>query len=223
MKRKIQNSKFRIQMRVPILGTYLVLAATTQAEDIRDIHGLIHIPYPWFWVVYLVSALGSFVLLSWGYCVWKNRRPISLKLPHEIALERLHQARSLMVPGQAREFSIMISDIVRQYIEERFHTHAPRRTTEEFLHDLISDPSSVLISHASLLEDFLKHCDLVKFAQWTLSVSEMQLMYTSACRFFEETGEVTRNTQFTESKKMPPSLAPDLTKEITTPFLAKGK
>ncbi|GEM_PF-1023317 len=223
MKKKIQNSKFKIQVRVPILGTYPALVATTQAEDIRDIHGLIHIPYPWFWIVYLVSALGSFVLFSWAYRAWKNRRPISLKLPHEIALERLHQARSLMVPGQAREFSITISDIVRQYIEERFHTHAPLRTTEEFLCDLVSDPSSVLMSHASLLEDFLKHCDLVKFARWTLSVSEMQLMYASACKFIEGTGEVIRNTQHTESIKMPPPLAPDLTKEATTPFLAKEK
>ena len=42
------------------------------------------------------------------------------KLPYEIALERLEEARALMQPEHAREFSIAVSEIVRNYIEERF-------------------------------------------------------------------------------------------------------
>jgi len=37
-----------------------------------------------------------------------------------------------MQPENAREFSIAVSEIVRQYIEERFRVWAARRTTEEF-------------------------------------------------------------------------------------------
>ena len=159
----------------------------TALPDIRDIRGPIHIPYPWLWVVYLLGVLALGALILWGYRAWKKSRPKPIKLPHEIALEKLQSALSLIPSGQAREFSIIVSEAVRIYIQDRFHLRAAHRTTEEFLHDLLTNPESPVAIHGPALEDFLKHCDLAKFARGPLSSSEMQAMFESAKAFIEKT------------------------------------
>jgi hypothetical protein len=40
-----------------------------------------------------------------------------------------------------------------------------------------------------LLADFLRHCDLAKFARWILSIEEMKTMLQSAQNFVLETGK----------------------------------
>ena len=108
------------------------------------------------------AALAGLLYAAWR---WNRRRALGAALlPYEIALARLEEARALMQPENAREFSIAVSEIVRQYIEERFQVWAARRTTEEFLHDLLEPSDALLASHRALLEDFLRHCDLAKFA-----------------------------------------------------------
>src|SRR6185295_4057018 len=101
-------------------------------------------------------------------------------------LERIEKAKAFIDAGKSEEFSVEVSTAVRSYIEEIFKVHAPRKTTEEFLHDLLSDSSSILSRHATSLEDFLKHCDLAKFARWSLTREEMEAMSESARRFVLE-------------------------------------
>lgn len=155
-------------------------------EDIHDIRGPKHIPWPWFWPV---SLAGGAVLLGAGWYWYSRRTRTITKLPYQIALARLEEARTLMQPEMAREFSIAVSEIVRSYIEERFQARAAHLTTEEFLYDLLGAPDVLLTNHQGLLSDFLRHCDLAKFARWTLSVDEMETMYRSAHSFILETGE----------------------------------
>jgi hypothetical protein len=157
------------------------------AEDIRDIRGPIHIPYPWLPAVYAIAIIGFLIFARWLYRKWKARKRVVIKLPHEIALERLQLALMLMKTGKVREFSIAVSDAVRFYIEDRFQLRAAHKTTEEFLHDILSNPDSPLSVHGPSLEEFLKYCDLAKFAKWSLSVSEMEAMYRSAEKFVNET------------------------------------
>jgi len=162
--------------------------ASVMSEDIRDIRGPKHIPSPWLWPLWLAGGAALATLLYAGWR-WNRRRVLAAALrPYEIALAKLEAARVLMQPENAREFSITVSEIVRQYIEVRFEVWAARRTTEEFLHDLI-DPSDVsLTHHRDLLADFLRHCDLAKFARWILSIEEMETMLQSAHNFVFETG-----------------------------------
>ena len=46
---------------------------------------------------------------------------------------------------------------------------ATQRTTAEFLRDCLSQVGSALQAHEQSLGDFLKFCDLAKFARWSLS------------------------------------------------------
>jgi hypothetical protein len=158
-----------------------------KAQDIRDIHGVLSIPYQWLWAAYVLLGLVVAVLF---FAIWRwfSRRPKArVKAPYEIALDRLEAARALMTEDQVREYAFTVSEIIRSYIEQRFGERAAHRTTEEFLSDLLHHSGSQLVEHRGLLENFLNHCDLPKFARWQLSVREMESMHESARAFISDT------------------------------------
>jgi hypothetical protein len=160
----------------------------TLDQDIRDIRPPYHIPLGWLWLAWVGGGL-ALAALGYGAWRWRHRLGLRVKLPYEIALEQLEAARRLMQPEQARAFSIAVSEIVRDYIETGFEVRAAHRTTEEFLRELVTQPDSPLVAHQPMLVDFLRHCDLAKFARWILSVPQMEAMLQSAAHFIVATGK----------------------------------
>jgi uncharacterized protein DUF4381 len=167
-----------------------IAASTSGAveEDIRDIRGPKYVLPAWV----LPAVAAGVVILALGlYRVWRWRRNrrARILLPYERALERLEDIRALMQPAGAREFSVAVSDIVRGYIEQRFEVAVTRRTTEEFLRDLLQTTHAVLARHQSLLGDFLYQCDFVKFAGIGLTLQDMEALRQSARTFVLATAE----------------------------------
>ena len=165
------------------------VATAPVSDDIRDIRGpKFFMP---FWVV--PALLAGIALLALGlYALWRwrrRRRAERQPLPFEIALQRLEQIRALMQPTSVREFSIAITDTIRQYIEQRFQITAAHRTTEEFLHDLLVTSQESLAAHRSLLDQFLHQCDLAKFAGMSLTRANMESLHESAHTFVVETAK----------------------------------
>jgi hypothetical protein len=80
----------------------------------------------------------------------------------------------------------LVSDTVRQYLEERFNFRAPERTTEEFLHELKAT-DLLLADQKDSLGEFLSVCDMVKFARYEPGEPELQALYESAVRLVDET------------------------------------
>jgi hypothetical protein len=101
----------------------------------------------------------------------------------------LEDIRAFMQPATARQFSTAASDIVRRYIEQRFDIAVTRRTTEEFLRDLIAAADASLARHQSLLGEFLKQCDFVKFAAMSLTLQNMESLRQSARVFVMATAK----------------------------------
>jgi hypothetical protein len=154
----------------------------SSAEDIRDIRGPKLLLSDWVLPAVIAGAV-IIALAIYGVWRWRRNRRARVLLPHESALQRLEEIRSLMQPAHAREFSTAASDIVRGYIEQRFDVTVTRRTTEEFLRDLLETPHASLARHQSLLGDFLHHCDFVKFAAMSLGVQDMESLRQSARAF----------------------------------------
>jgi|SRR5277367_2611990 len=181
-------------------------ASTDPAQDIRDIRGPKFVRPDWLLPLVLAGGL----LLGFGaYGAWRWRRrrrqrPISLS-PMELALQRLEELRALMLPASAAAFSVAVSDIVRSYIEQRFAVVATRRTTEEFLHDLLESSHASLARHRALLGKFLHLCDFVKFGGLSLTPQNMESLRQSARTFVLATAQLEKANEIGETRDSLPS------------------
>jgi hypothetical protein len=163
--------------------------ATAAAPDaLRDIKPPIEIPNPWLWVW---IAIGFLVLtaLGIGLVLFLNRRrkeiPAAPLIPaHLRAKQKLEEALALI--AQPKPFCTLVSDTIRFYLEERFTFRASERTTEEFLHEL-QGTNLLLSDQKESLGEFLKQCDLVKFARYEPRETELRELHGSAVRLIEET------------------------------------
>lgn len=178
---------------------------SASAGDIRDIRGPKHVWPDWLWPAVLAGG----VLLALGaYGIWRWRRrrqrPVTPS-PFEAALQRLEEIRALMSPANAAEFSVTVSAIVRSYIEQRFDVIATRRTTEEFLNDLLETSHASLASHRALLGKFLHLCDFVKFGGLSLSVQNMESLRQSARTFVLATARPEEVSEIGETRDPLPS------------------
>ena len=211
----------RAGVAVAFLGTALggaVLAAaaagtsaqasaesSASAQDIRDIRGPKHVLPGWLWPAVLA---GGAVLALGAYGIWRWRRRRQRAVPpsaFEIALQRLEEIRALMSPARAAEISVTVSAIVRSYIEQRFDVIATRRTTEEFLNDLLESSHTSLASHRALLGKFLHLCDFVKFGGLSLTVQNMESLHQSARTFVLATARPEEVSEIGETRDPLPS------------------
>lgn len=160
--------------------------APPAAQDIVDIRPPFHIaaPFPW-----LAVGGAAVCLVGIGAATWKLLRRQRRKLAYEIALERLENTRPLMREFHAEPFCLAVSGVVREFIEEVLPVRAMRRTTNEFLRDVASVSNLQLASHRDTLANFLQHCDLAKFARWSLTVPQMEAMLSSAKDFVVDLGK----------------------------------
>jgi hypothetical protein len=159
---------------------------SASAPDIRDIRAPYLIPADWRVPVLAGAAVVLLLaLLWWGWRRLRARQPQLTLLQR--TLQQLEATRSLMVAGDARAFAVAVSDVVRGYVEVRFNVLATQRTTAEFLRDCLGQVGSALQAHEQALGEFLKFCDLAKFARWSLNGQDMQGMLASARHFVETT------------------------------------
>jgi hypothetical protein len=164
------------------------VTAGAGTNGLRDIKPPIDIQSGWALVGWVLGALAVAALAFWAWRYWHKRRtqipPVPIIPAHIRAKQKLREALALI--GQPREFCILVSDTVRWYLEERFDFHAPDRTTEEFLSEL-QGTNLLTPDQKDSLGDFLRRCDLVKFARYEPGEPELHDLHDSALRLVEET------------------------------------
>lgn len=171
-----------------IMATNQTVSVVTNASDIRDIKPPVEIPsgWEWLWWTLAIFALAAALYAAWRY--WRKRQsqvPVVPPVPAHIRAKQKLQA-ALALIGQPKPFCILVSDTLRQYLEERFEFRAPERTTEEFLHELRST-DRLTRDQKDSLGDFLQRCDLVKFARFEPNEPELRDLHGAALRLVEET------------------------------------
>jgi len=162
--------------------------AATAQDLLRDIKAPVEIPNVWLWVGIGVAALALAALLV-GLILYFALRKKQILVPpmipaHVRAKQKLQEALALI--AQPKPFCTLVSDTVRFYLEERFTFRAPERTTEEFLYELQAT-NLLLPEQKESLGEFLRRCDLVKFARYEPREVELRDLHDSAVRLVEET------------------------------------
>lgn len=172
---------------------------------IADIEGVVEMPAkPSYWWIWVLCA--AVVIAAAGFWVHVRHKRIKelvriFKPAHEIAYERLQALvrQDLVKAGKIKEFYERLSDILRHYIEHRFNLKAPERTTEEFLAEL---PSVGVLAkpEQERLGEFLRHCDLVKFAKYNPTAEQIQKTFDLVKDFIETTKSDEKKIDVTEAE-----------------------
>ncbi len=157
----------------PITITVRTLPVNTQ-EDIRDIKEPLKLPLNWLLIGLIVFLI--FALLVAAYFIYrhykkKNELKESVKPevkipPHEVALAKLAELeqKRLWQNGLVKQFHSEVTEIVRQYFEDRFNFRALEMTSAEILAVLSYTEEGKKIVGTS--ENFFSNADLVKFAKF---------------------------------------------------------
>jgi hypothetical protein len=149
---------------------------------------LIAIPNVWLWVIWIASilALGVIAWLAWRH--WRKKAaavPAVPPVPPHVRA-RLALEAALALLSDPKAFSIAVSGATRDYLEERFNFRAPERTTEEFLYEL--QGTNLLTAEQKLsLGEFLANCDLIKFAKYEPTETELRALHAAALILVNET------------------------------------
>jgi hypothetical protein len=151
--------------------------------DIRPPFFFLH-SRPWLWIALAAAAIALLVAL-WFWL--RPRRLLSPKSAYELALEKLEKARALLREDNPMPYAVFVSETIRSYLGQRFQTPSTLRTTEEFLRQMEADRATPLAGHRDLLRDFLQSCDLVKFARYQPTLTELEQVQQRATTFVTAT------------------------------------
>ena len=124
--------------------------------------------------------------------------------PHILAIDRLHQLEEeqLWQKGAFKAYHIQVSDIVREYIENRFHVPVKESTTDEIKHLLKITRMDKTIRKEII--DSLKISDLVKFAKAIPLPEENEACLQTAYKLVDATKiEEVSETEIAESMENP--------------------
>ena len=143
----------------------------------------------------LIGLLGLALIAFLIYYIKRRREGKSL-LPrrarpqrpaHEIALEALDELvkSDLLSSGKVKEYYTRLSDIARQYIEDRYFIMALEMTTTQLLRAM--QEASLSESIVTAIADLFSTCDLVKFAAFIPDEATHELKTKSAYDFVHET------------------------------------
>jgi len=156
----------------------------TAPTELLDIKPPVDLPDPWAWVPWAI-ALAVGVGLVVALLVWIYRRTDSgaqTEPPHVRATRKLAEVRQLA--GDPKTLCVLIADILRVFLEEKFDLHAPGRTTDEVMAEL-KKSSSLSSEECEMVGDFLSRCDEVKFAGRSLDTAELETLHNNAGKLIE--------------------------------------
>ncbi|MCK5534835.1 hypothetical protein KAI68_06930 [bacterium] len=157
----------------------------TDRGDIRDIKSPLYIKRG-----FLFYSILSFILLfiGGGIGLYFHRKkktkssaaPQDTRTPEEIACQELEKISQmdLIKQKKIKLYYILISEIIRKYLEKRFKISVLDRTTYELYQQIRL--LNINNKKCRQIRDFLEECDLVKFAKYKPDEKTIQADFLEA-------------------------------------------
>ena len=167
-------------------------------EKLIDDLRLLEPPEPFRLNPWIVGAVLLAIALFWWFSRWHRatrgvrEHKSAMQKAQEDALAELERLFALIDREESRPYAQESSGIIRRYIEARFDLNAPRQSTEEFLEEVQHSPR-LTPTHQELLAEFLRVCDLLKFARTFANRDELKALHDAAVNFVKETRYVPPN------------------------------
>ena len=190
------SRKYQLIQSEPI-EIFVKSVLTSESAEIKDIKPPLSIPFNYRkWILFgsagLLLIVGGLLLF---YIIRQRKRGIHLfrkeviRPAHEIALEALAELKpewqQMLENGEHKLLFTRLSEIMRQYLENRFFVKALEETTYEIIESL----KDLELSGESeqQVQEILELSDLVKFAKYIPQKDETQSIFEKMEQFIEET------------------------------------
>lgn len=179
------------------LEVFTVEVDTANVEKSFPAKDIQHLPFSWkewnrvVWLSVLVIVL--LVLGIYLYTRLKQNKPIVRTIrivkhtpPHQKALEEIEniKASQLQQSEDQKEYYTKLTDVIRQYIKERFGFQAMEMTSTEIIARLNEADNGEMINE---LRQLFSTADLVKFAKYSTIENENDRNLLNAVTFIDKT------------------------------------
>ncbi|MEG2493385.1 MAG: hypothetical protein RSF94_04680, partial [Rikenellaceae bacterium] len=172
------------------------IAIDTTKDEIYTVKAPLKMPITWAEIQKYVwfSLLGLLILAALYYVIKRLRQNKSLlpqkpKLPpHILAINELEKIKkeNLWQSGKVKLYYTRVTDVIRDYLGERFGVNAKEMTTDEIL-SIMEEQISKKGKDYQMLQELLRLSDLVKFAKLEPSPMDNQSAFDNAYYFIEVT------------------------------------
>ena len=159
---------------------------------------------PWVLLILLAGALGWAIVRYWKNHK-KSENGVEVFVPmdpaHVIAFRELEnlKAEELWQKGEIKKYYTRLTEILRQYLENRFSVYSLELTTAETLEALVKTGFRKNGSYNDL-KAVLTGADLVKFAKYNPVASENETHFQTSWNFVVATKENDMITEPAEEK-----------------------
>jgi hypothetical protein len=138
----------------------------------------------WLSITAALLVVGGIIVLGWlAFRRWRNRLAMPLP-PHLSALAELERIAGIKITdaSAADRFYVLITDVLRRYLNARFEVNAVGKTTPELIQS-VRELKQFTGDQKTLLDDLLAKADLVKFAR-DCPPAEAAAAFLTAVRHF---------------------------------------
>ncbi|PJA98207.1 MAG: hypothetical protein CO128_08485 [Ignavibacteriales bacterium CG_4_9_14_3_um_filter_30_11] len=190
----LSNPKVRVITTNPVSFRVNLVQIDLQ-KDIKDVKDPLKIPFNLkellIYALIAIVIIGGLIYLYYWYKKKGNGIVEDKKIikhpPHITALNQLRILREegLWQQGKIKEYHSRITEIIRNYFEERFNLPALELTTGETIEKLMEKKETEVILDST--QSFLSNADLVKFAKYVPLKSLNEEMMSQAEEIINKT------------------------------------
>ena len=169
---------------------------TMNANDYAGPHAVLSIPYEWsagLWSLLLLDILLVVIVVLLIKRI-KANKPITKRMvitppppahqPAIEAIEKIRETRDIESSEALKSYYDSLTEILRNYIEQRFGFNALELTSAEIIARLQQSNDAVALHE---LREILETADLVKFAKYETSMSEADCSLVMAIDYVNST------------------------------------
>ncbi len=169
----IPNSGSAYTVQTDSFNLLVQTIAVDTTKGFKGIKGIVYVKSNWQDYIWYIAGAILFILLAVFVVLYflKNKKvaapvpqgPVESLQDKTLRLLDELETRQLWQRNQVKQYYVELTDIVRNYIEQRFHTPAMELTTDELLYkaQMLKD----LQPYQTVLSVILTTADLAKFAK----------------------------------------------------------
>jgi len=194
-----QDTIFSDNLSLKVVSPEVQMDTTQNVPILADIKGLEKAPINWqlikkilLWSIPVWLLLALIIWLIIKFVIKKpiiiQEKPIIKRPAHEIAFEKLEEIRKEKIwqQGRAKEYYTQLTDVLREYLENRFDVPTFEKTSSEII-DSLQFIKKEYSEQLNSLRRIFTTSDLVKFAKFIPDINENNAVLNNSEDFVSET------------------------------------